>query len=130
MIIALGFLLNGYSGEVDAFTDIKILSVVALLTYTLLMIISEIRILVYIPVVSAINPATIKKYESQDKIDYLTELLDGAFNSFSNSMKTLFYLIATLLWFYNPFLFIIAVVLLTIIIVRDDLSEHSHIHIF
>ncbi len=132
IIISFGFVLNAgiikTDGEILAI--FRIISIIALLGYSLFMIILEIRTLTYIPIISRVPESIIKKYEMMDKVSYMAKLLHESFDYFSNSIRALFYIAPLLIWTYNIYLFIIATLIISYTMYREDYGKESGITIF
>ncbi len=128
IIIAMGLALNA-GGIVNgsAIGDIRILSIVVLLFYSLFTLILEARTLLYIPIIVDTAEHIIEKYEGKKKENYLSELLDSSFDYFSSSIRAILYVACLMVWFYHVYFFVVSVLFITFLLYREDFGTHGRI---
>ena len=76
----------------------------------------QIRLLIRFPILAGVEPHLISKYEKQDTLDYLGDVLNRSLNRFSVSIRSLYYAMVVILWFVNAYIFIAATILLTVVL--------------
>jgi hypothetical protein len=133
VLISFGLLLSGFSvleASGGPYSALKMVSISTLLIYSLFMLISESRILNYIPILIWVDKEIISTMQKQDKTDYLAGLMDDAFDRFSDSLRAIFYAVVCIFWFFYTPAFIFATIVLTLIIVASDLDRSLRITIF
>ena len=133
VLISFGLVLSGMGGlmrDGEAFVELKMLSISALLLYALFMLISETRVLNYVPILFWVDEEVVKKIQGVEKVDYIAKLMDDAFDHFSSSLRAVFYAVACIFWFFDTLIFMAVIVLLTVIIVASDLDRRIRITIF
>src|SRR5208283_5915442 len=106
VLISFGLLLSGFSVLSNAggeFAALKMVSISALLVYSLFMLISECRILNYIPILLWVDDEVISTMQHDDKANYLASLMDDVYDRFSDSLRAIFYAVVCIFWFfYTP----------------------------
>ena len=133
VLISFGRLLSGFSVLSNAggeFAALKMVSISALLVYSLFMLISECRILNYIPILLWVDDEVIDTMQHDDKANYLASLMDDVYDRFSDSLRAIFYAVVCIFWFFYTPAFMIATVVLTIVMVASDLDRSLRITIF
>lgn len=135
IIIAFGLVITVASSniiplQIGFLPDLRILSMLVMLAYALFMLIVELRTLLYIPVVFGTKESIIKQYEGIPKIKYLSHLIHDTFDHFSNTIRAIFFLLALLTWFYNPYIFMVAALIVTLLLVIEDFGKESRVTIF
>ncbi len=133
VLVSFGLLLSGYSVLKQfggPLADLKMVCLSTLLIYSLFMLILESRILNYIPILLWVDDEVIDEMQHIRKSDYVAELMDEAFDRFSDSLRAVFYAVVCIFWFFNTFAFIAAVLILTAIIIASDLDRKLRITIF
>ncbi len=133
VLISFGLLLSGFSVLSNAggeFAALKMVSISALLVYSLFMLISECRILNYIPILLWVDDEVIDTMQHDDKANYLASLMDDVYDRFSDSLRAIFYAVVCIFWFFYTPAFMIATVVLTIVMVASDLDRSLRITIF
>lgn len=133
VLISFGILTSGFtilmeSGEPDV--QYKMLSISALLLYALFMLISESRVLNYVPILLWVDEEIMERIQGMSKTDYIARLMNDAFDHFSSSLRAIFYAVACIFWFFSVPVFIVTVIMLTAIIVASDLDKTVRITIF
>jgi hypothetical protein len=133
VLISFGLLISGFSvlKEVGGETaELKMVSMSTLLLYSLFMLISESRILNYVPILIWVDAEIIASMQKEEKVEYIAQLMDEAFDCFSNSLRALFFAVVCVFWFFNLTAFIVATALLTVVIVSSDFDKKIRISIF
>jgi uncharacterized membrane protein len=133
VLISFGLLLSGFSVLSQAggtYAALKMVSISTLLIYSLFMLISECRILNYIPIFIWVDSEIISTMQKEGKSDYLASLMDDSFDRFSDSLRAIFYAVVCIFWFFYTPAFMIGTVVLTIIIVASDLDRTVRVTIF
>lgn len=133
VLISFGLILTQFSTLKDiggALPEVKILSISTLLVYALFSLISESRILNYVPIVLWVDEEIIEKMQNEDKADYIAQLMDQSFDRFSDSIRAVFFAVICVFWFFNAYAFIMATIILTAIILNSDLERKITITIF
>lgn len=134
VLISFGLLISGFSvlqqaggGETVL---IKMISISSLLLYALFMLIAESRILNYVPILAWVDAEIISTMQGKDKAEYIAELMDDAFDRFSDSLRAIFFAVICIFWFFNTLAFVLAAVILTIVMVSSDFDKKVRISIF
>ena len=133
VLISFGLLISGFTVLQSAggdSTDIKVISISILLIYALFRLITETRILNYVPILLWVDQEVIAKMQNEDKAEYIAKLMDDAFDCFSDSLRAIFYAVICIFWFFNTTVFIFATLALTLIIVSSDFDRTIKISIF
>jgi uncharacterized membrane protein len=128
LVVVLGFLVSQYWGIKQASVipnpELKFFTVAALLFYALYMLITQIRTLMYLPIMSWVDEELIKTIEGTEKVDYISRMVEISYDHFSNSNRAIFYAICCSLWFIDPVFFIASSLALTVVYARDDFEQH------
>jgi uncharacterized membrane protein len=133
VLISFGLLISGFTVLINAggaAAELKLISISTLLIYSLFMLISESRILNYIPILLWVDSEIIGKMQNKDKPEYIAQLMDDAFDMFSDSLRAIFYAVVCIFWFFNTPVFIIATFALTFVVVSSDFDRRVRISIF
>lgn len=133
LAISFGFVINstlGLHSNESFVSNARLFLAIGLMAYAFFINILKIRTLVYLPVILGTDENLIKKYEKMSKIEYLAKLFHDSFDHFSNTIRALFFIVALLAWCYNVYVFIAFTLIITYIMVREDLGSRSEITIF
>jgi len=133
VLISFGLLLSGFSVLEKAggvYPELKVISISALLIYSLFMLISQARILNYVPIVLWVDEEIIKKKQGEEKSAYISKLMDDSFDHFSDSLRAVFFAVICIFWFFNTPIFIGAILIMTAIIVKSDTDKTLRVSIF
>ncbi|MFH1221743.1 MAG: DUF599 family protein [Candidatus Micrarchaeota archaeon] len=135
IIIAFGLALGNIASVMSTYQDsavglLRVSSIFVLLAFSLFMVLSELRLFLYIPIVFGTDEVLIEKYEKMPKQKYLSKLVHEAFDHFSNSVRGIFFCVVAMIWFYNAYFFIVAVLVLTAIMISEDFGKGGRITIW
>lgn len=133
VLISFGLLLSGFSVLEKAgggYPELKVISISTLLIYSLFMLISQARILNYVPIVLWVDEEIIKKKQCEDKSTYISTLMDESFDHFSDSLRAVFFAVICIFWFFNTPIFIGATIIMTAIIAKSDTDRTLRVSIF
>lgn len=129
LVVVLGFIVSQYPYIKEATSvqnpELKVFTVAAILFYALYMMITQIRTLMYLPIMSWVDEELIQTIEGMDKVDYISEMVERTFDHFSNSVRAIFYAICCALWFVDPAFFIGSTLVLTALFVREDFEQRK-----
>lgn len=128
LVVVLGFLVSQYwsikQAGVVPNAELKFFTVTALLFYALYMLITQIRTLMYLPIMGWVDEELVQTIEGTDKVDYISRMVELSYDHFSNSNRAIFYAICCSLWFIDPVFFIASSLALTGVYARDDFEQH------
>ena len=130
LIIGFGLVVNAFAGTASVLAGLHLLFIITVMAYAVFCLLIDIRALIYIPIIFGADEKLIKTHENLGKKEYMAKLLDNSYDDFASAIRSLFYLIALMVFSFDTLLFIAVTVLLTFLFVRRDLSEKSRIEIF
>ncbi|MFN7991817.1 MAG: DUF599 family protein [Candidatus Micrarchaeia archaeon] len=129
LVVVLGFIISQYGSiKATAFVtnpELKVFTVAAVLFYALYMMITQIRMLMYLPIMSWVDEEVIEAIEGTDKVTYISRMVEVSYDHFSNSMRAIFYSVCCALWFVDPALFIASTLVLSALNIKDDFEQRK-----
>ncbi len=105
-------------------------AMIFLLGHILISLLSQIRTMMYIPVVFGANAQLIKTTQGMLKHDYVTKLFSNSYRLFSNAMKDVFFLFSLFIWSMSTHLFMIVLFVITFLIITEETEKKAKITIF
>jgi len=129
-VIGFGLVVNAFAGSTSVLAGLHLLFIIIVIAYAVFYLLIDVRAMIYIPIIFGADEKLIKTHENISKVEYLAKLLDNSFDDFANVIRSLFYLIALMVFSFDILLFIAVTLLLTFLFVRRDLAEKSRIEIF
>ncbi len=128
LVVVLGFIVSDY-GSIQAAASVsnpalKVFTIAATLFYALYMMITQVRTLMYLPIMSWVDEELIQTIEGTDKVTYVSKMVESSFDHFTNATRAVFYSICLVLWFIDPLAFMGSTLVLTAVYMRDDFEQH------
>ncbi len=128
LVVVLGFIVSQYTtieqASFVANPALKVFTIAAILFYALYMMITQVRTLMYLPIMSWVDEELIQSIEGTDKITYISKMVESSYDHFTNATRAIFYTICCVLWFIDPLAFMGSTLVLTALYVRDDFEQH------
>jgi len=129
-VIGFGLVVNAFAGTTTVIGGLHLLFIITIMAYAVFYLLIDIRALTYIPIIFGADESLIKKHENLSKGEYTAKLIDNSYDDFASAIRSLFYIIALMVFSFDKLLFIAVTILLTFLFVRRDLSGKSRIEIF
>ena len=132
LIIMLGFILskleipiNGkhftQTNEVLAYLiSNKLFLISIMLLFSIYYLIIHIRLLSRVTLLAGIDYSVVKKIEGEAGLDYICSMFNRAMNQFSYAMRFMYFGAVALIWLFNPFVFAIATIIITLILIYRE----------